>query len=169
MKKTAFVLLVVGLLQMSGDALDGAGLTRVGSALKALGAATTASPAPRVFAASRGLETFSTRFYVEWTDDVNESHSLLITPELYARIRGPYNRRNMYGAALAYGPILASTDTTRRLFDSVAEYALCGQAPLLQELRVNTKTIRGRVRVRYEPLAGGGLGDLPRVIEAPCP
>ena len=29
--------------------------------------------------------------------------------------------------------------------------------------------VRGPVRVRYEPLPGTDLGDLPRVLEAPCP
>jgi hypothetical protein len=167
-KKAAIGLLLLGLLQMSGELLEGLGLTAVGRTMKALGAASTASPAPRVFSASRGLETYSTRFYLEWSDQTGNSHSLLITPERYSRIRGPYNRRNVYGAALAYGPVLATTDTTKRLFDSVASYALCGDAPLLRELGVDMGTVTSRVRIRYEALPGTDLGDLPRTLEAPC-
>jgi hypothetical protein len=168
MTKTATALLVLGLLQMSGDLLEQAGLPAVGRPLKGLGAASTASPAPKVFSIARGLETYSTRFYLEWTDRAGEEHSLLITPELYGRLRGPYNRRNVFGAALAYGPVLATDERTQPLFRSVMAYALCGKAPLLREMGVDPAQIAGPVRVRYEPLPGSELGDLPRMLEAPC-
>src|SRR5262249_9019819 len=93
-------LLVLGLAQMSGD------LTGL-APLKAIAPATAASPAPKVFSAVRGLETYSTRFFVQWTDADGSNRFYEITPERYARLRGPYNRRNVYGAALAYGPVLA--------------------------------------------------------------
>jgi hypothetical protein len=169
MNKTAIALLVLGLLQMSGDLLEQAGLGTVGRPLKGIGAATTASPAPKVFSVARGLETYSTRFYLEWCDTAGEDHSLLLTPELYGRVRGPYNRRNVYGAALAYGPVLATTEQTRPLFHSVIHHALCGEAPLLRELGIDPAEVAGPVRVRYEPLPGTHMGDLPRVLEAPCP
>jgi hypothetical protein len=169
MKKTALALLVLGLLQMTGDLLDQAGGGVIGRPLKGVGAATTASPAPKVFGAVRGLETFSTRFFVEWTDRFGHEHSLLITPELYARLCGPYNRRNVYGATLAYGPVLATAEPTKELFRSVSRYALCGEAPLLRELGIDPTDVAGPVRVRYEPRPGTNRGDWPLVLEAPCP
>src|SRR5687767_15937977 len=96
--KAAGFLLVLGLAQMVGD------LTHF-LPLKAVAAATGASPAPKVFSAVQGLETYSTRFFLDLGDKRVE-----ITPEVYARIRGPYNRRNVYGAALAYGPVLPVSD-----------------------------------------------------------
>jgi hypothetical protein len=169
MNKAAVALLALGLLQMSGDLLERAGLGAVGRPLKGVGAATTASPAPKVFTAVRGLETYSTRFYLEWRDRAGEEHSVLLTPELYGRIRGPYNRRNVYGAALAYGPVLATDERTQPLFRSVTNFALCGDAPLLRELGIDSDDVAGPVRVRYVPLPGSAMGDLPRVLEAPCP
>jgi hypothetical protein len=169
MKKAAPALLALGLLQMAGDLIEQAGLPAVGRPLKGIGAATTASPAPKVFSAVRGLETYSTRFYVEWTDRRGGAHVLPITPELYGRIEGPYNRRNVYGAALAYGPVLATNERTAPMFEAVVRHALCGDAPLLRELGINPSDVAGPVRVRYEPLSGSDLGDLPRVIDAPCP
>ena len=68
------LLLVLGLLQMTGD-LSGI------VALKGIGAAWGASPAPRVFSKVRGLETYSTRFYVEWSDPDGTAHSVELTPE----------------------------------------------------------------------------------------
>lgn len=159
MKGYAALLLVVGALQMLGDAL---GLR----ALKAVGAATAAAPAPRVFSAVNGLETYSTRFFVEWTDAGGERRSLELTPEVCAGIRGPYNRRNVYGAALAYGPVLAADEHGRELLRSVIAYGLTGDAPLLTELGVDPAGARD-VALRYEPLPGTSLGDLPTRIEVP--
>jgi hypothetical protein len=168
MNKTAFGLLLIGLMQMTGDLLERAGAASAGRPIKGVGAATTASPAPKVFSAVHGLETFSTRFTLEWRDRDGRSQSLPLTPEVYARVRGPYNRRNVYGAVLAYGPVLATDERTRPLFESVARYALCGDAPLLRELGVDPAEVAGAVRVRYEPRAGSDLGSLPLVLEAPC-
>ena len=78
-------------------------------------------------------------------------------------MQGPYNRRNAYGAALAYGPVLP-----QELRDPVMRYAMCGNAPLLSELGIDPDQVK-RVWVRYEPLPGTDLGDLPRKLEAPCP
>ncbi len=164
MKKVAAAFLIaVGLAQMAGDLCERHVSARVGRPLKGLAAATAASPAPKVFSAVRGLETYSTRFFLEWTSTDGEAHSLELTPEVYARLRGPYNRRNVYGAALAYGPVLPA-----ELRDPVLAYAVCGNAPLLRELGIDPTQVRGPVRLCYEPRPGTDMGDLPRVLEAPC-
>lgn len=161
MRFAAVCLVVLGLLQMAGD------LFRL-PALRAVGAATAASPAPKVFSAVRGLETYSTRFFLEWNDRQGASHSLELTPTVYRRLRGPYNRRNVLGAVTAYGPVLSTDVRTRPMFLAVARYALCGKAPLLAELGIDRSKVSDSVRVRLEALPGSTLGELPRVIEAPC-
>ena len=161
MTYAAIALLMVGLMQMVGDLC---GLP----ALRGIGAATTASPAPKVFPAVQGFETYSTRFFVEWTDTAGSPHSLQLTPEVYARLAGPYNRRNVYGAALAYGPVLATDPRTQPMFLAVTKYALCGEAPLLKELGIDPTSIAGQVRVRFESLPGTEMGQLPRVLEPAC-
>ena len=117
-EKAATALLAIGLLQMTGDVLGV-------PALKGLGMATAASPAPRVFSSIRGLETFSTRFFLEWRSRDGALHSLALTPEVYERLRGAYNRRNAYGAALAAGPVLATDPRTERMFWAVLSHAIC--------------------------------------------
>jgi hypothetical protein len=161
MKKSALVLLVVGLLQMTGDLLHL-------PALKGIGAATGASPAPKVFTAIRGMEAYSTRFYLEWTDRMGVEHELLLTPEIYQHLAGPYNRRNTYGAVLAGGPVMVTDERLAGMYGSVSSYALCGEAPLLRELGLDPSKIAGPVRVRYDPLPGATMGDLPRVLEVKC-
>jgi hypothetical protein len=75
-------------------------------------------------------------------------------------MRGPYNRRNVYGAALAYAPVLPPA-----LRDPVTKHALCGDAPLLRELGLRaTRT----PAIILEPLPGTSLGNIATRFEAPC-
>jgi len=159
--RAGIFLLALGLLQMAGDVLHL-------PVLKGIGAATGASPAPKVFSSARGLETFSTRFFVEWTDSAGDFHSLEITPELYARLRGPYNRRNVYGALLAYGPVLQSDPRTRAMFNSVASYGLCNGAPLLRDLGIDPANVRGSFAIRLQPRADSNRENLPLLISSSC-
>ncbi len=73
MNRASVFLLVIGLLQMTGD------LLRVPQ-VKGLAAATGASPAPRVFSSVQGLETFSSDFYIEWKDRNGATHAIKTYP-----------------------------------------------------------------------------------------
>jgi len=141
MKAKAALLLALGLLQMGGD------LLRL-PFLKNVGAATAASPAPKVFCAREGYEPYATRFFLEWVDKWGELHSQPLRAEAAGRLRGPYNRRNVYGAALAYGPILPET-----LRGPVLACGLRGEAPVLRELGIDPTGVH-EVWVRYESLPG---------------
>jgi hypothetical protein len=170
-KTAAAILVVLGLLAMVGDALrEDSRTAGAGRALVGFATATCASPAPRVFAAVEGLETCSTRIAIEWTGRDGALRSLELTPELYSRIRGPYVRRNVYGAALAHAPLLARDERTRRMFELVVRHALCGEAPLLRELGVDPETIDGAVTVWLVPEDGGEAieGPVSLSFEAPC-
>lgn len=158
--KRSVFLLCLGLLQIDG-ALSGLG------PVQGLAAATVASPAPKVFSVAKGLETYSTRFFLEWSDESGTYHTAELTPEVYARLKGPYNRRNVYGAILAFGPVLYTDPRARPMFDSVADYALCGEAPILKELGLAERAV-GPITVRYVPREAIGMGDLPDSIEVPC-
>jgi len=156
------LLFALALGQMAADV---AGWTGV----RAVFSATCAAPAPKVFSAVRGLETYSTRFRVEWREHDGTHGSLAIDPAAGALLDGPYNRRNVYGAALAYGPVLAADVRTRPMLEGVLRRALCGERALLREMGIDPARVAGGVRVLYEPLRVGALGDLPLVLEAPCP
>ena len=143
MRRAALLLLVVGLSRMAGDVLDLWWLA-------GLGAATAAAPAPKVFTTVGDMEPFSTRFYLEWEGADGVGTELAITPAVYARLEGPYNRRNAYGAVLAAGPALCADPLTRDLAQSVAEHALSSGSPIRHELGVEAAS---GLRVRYEPVA----------------
>lgn len=154
-------LLVLGLAQMTGALLGSA-------PLQGLAAATAASPAPKVFSSVQGLETYSTTFFIEWWDASRQEHSLQLTPEIYSQLKGVYNRRNAYGAALAYAPIFARNERTRKMLIAVGRYALCGDAPLLRELGMDPDQIDGPLRIRLDPLPGTDTSGLLTEFTAPC-
>jgi hypothetical protein len=162
MNRPVIFLLGLGLLQMGGD------LLRI-PVLRGIGAATVASPAPKVFSSVQGLETFSSEFYVEWTDRAGVAHSLMLTPEVYAHIKGPYNRRNIFGATLAYAPILQNDPNSKEMFESVVRYALCGKAPLLREIGIDPAHLSAPPRIRLVPRPGTDLSDHPFLIKPSCP
>jgi hypothetical protein len=139
------VLIAVGCLQMVGDLTDL-------RAIKAIGAATGASPAPKVFTAHKGFETYSSQFFVRWTDKASGEHKeLRLTPAIYRGVRGPYNRRNAYGAILSYAPVLQSEPATRQMHDGAIAYSICGESSLLEEIGIDRATIAGPVTIELKP------------------
>lgn len=138
------LMIVLGTLQMAGDILDI-------PLLRALGAASGASPAPKVFTAHKGFETYSSQFFISWADEDGQRHELQITPSVYSNVRGPYNRRNAYGAALSYAPVLQSSDLTKPLHDSVLRYTFCGESSILEELGVPHADVAGPYIVDLRP------------------
>ena len=111
-------LVVVGCVQFVGD------LLRLPT-IKGIGFASHASPAPKVFTSQQGFETFSNRFYVTWSDAYGVTRETELTRQRYDGLRGPYNRRNAYGAAFSYGPILAADPVTAPMYQAVLEHAVC--------------------------------------------
>lgn len=117
----AATLLVVGLTQMTGDLIGN-------RPLKGIGAAIAIAPCPKVFCDMNGLEPFASTFII--TAQAEETiSSFPITPELYARLKGPYNRRNVYGAAIAAAPLLPA-----QMRQTVFNYAFGPHGPLRREL-----------------------------------
>jgi hypothetical protein len=119
--------------------------------LRGIGAATAASPFPKVFSDVDGLETFASEFTLRYRQPDGTLDETAITPELYGRLAGPYNRRNVYGAALSYAPRLP-----RELWEAVFCYGLRPEGPLRSELGLGSDvtdlsvTIRTRTRGRND-------------------
>ena len=155
----ATLLLLLGAAKMTG-ALLGV------PALEGVAAASAASPSPKVFTTVEGLETFSTGFHVAWRDAHGAPHTLALDRVVYARLQGPYNRRNVWGAVLAYGPVLSTNPATREMFRGVVVHGLCGDAPLLTELGLDAHSMHD-VAIHYTPRAGS-TPELPMVLRADC-
>jgi hypothetical protein len=122
----------VGLLQAFGH------LTGL-KAVKGLGAALVSSPLPLVFTEVRGVETFASDFTLEYRSGGDTLHSMPIGPREYGRLGGPYNWRNVYGAAISYGPILPEP-----LWKAVLTQGFCAEGPLARALeagRIDTATV----------------------------
>lgn len=95
----AFLLLGVGLFSIVGYVFDI-------KALRGIGMAAVLSPFPKVFSDVDGLEPYASDFTLAYTLPDGRIQNVQITPAFYQQLRGPYNRRNVYGAALSYSPRL---------------------------------------------------------------
>jgi hypothetical protein len=162
MSQRAFAgLLLLACLQLAALAL---GLESVGG----FALATAASPAPKVFTSQQGLEPFSSRYAIVLEDVDGRARTLELTSERYAALEGPYNRRNPYGAVLAFAPGLSTDPRTRNAFFSVARHALCGRAPLLAELGVSSARLASTRTIVQLPRSATHT-ELPLSVEVTCP
>ncbi len=131
-----FIVILLGSLQIIGFVFQN-------KAIKGLGQAWGTSPLPIVFTTVKGIETFANDFFIVYTDTNGKEQNIQITPEMYSRLKGPYNRRNVFGAAIAYGPILPE-----KLLQPVLNYALC-QKTLLYEMHLpEAKSINYAIKIK---------------------
>ncbi|MCU0797278.1 MAG: hypothetical protein MUF31_15240 [Akkermansiaceae bacterium] len=140
----AILVLGVGLLQMLGHITGW-------KVLRGLGLASGISPYPKVFCAVEGYEGFTARFELEGIRDDGAVWRVPLDGERYARIRGPYNRRNVHGATLAFAPRLPG-----ELREELLERALAPGSVLREELGVPADV--RQLRVRITPRDGNDLG-----------
>lgn len=139
MRKYIYIMvIIIGLLQIIGY------LSRI-KIIRGIGVALCSSPLPIVFTEVKGIETFASDFYIEFTNEKGEQEVFQITSGLYSKLNGPYNRRNIYGAAISYGPLLK-----KELWEAVLNYGLCKKVLLAEmglpqtgkdySIRIKTKT-----------------------------
>lgn len=130
-------------------------------------AALNFSPAMKVFTAHNGYETFSPKFEIEFFSG-DASKTIELTPELYRKLSGPYNRRNVYGAAISYGPVLVSKEITKPLFESVADFSFCTPASLITELELDIPQPVEKVVIHYIHNETSANELYPSTLEVNC-
>jgi hypothetical protein len=153
---------LLGCAQMLAD-LSGLGQ------LKALAQATQVSPAMKVFTAQSGYETYAASFYIGYWDAQGNYQEIELDRARYALLQGPYNRRNVYGAAFSYGPLLAGNEHTAAMHQSVLRHALCTPGAVRAELAIPAAS---HFLIRVAPLRAAPEGlDLQQELhcEAICP
>lgn len=127
-------LLVIGSTAMLGELLH---LPK----LKGLALASQVAPYTKVFGSAKShdthhkFETFASEFTLHFDTNDERHQQLTITPEVYQNLRGPYNRRNVYGAILAYGPALPP-----ELQKHTLHHALSSDNAILTELGLPSNT-----------------------------
>ncbi len=123
----AFFLIFLATVKVFADVFDF-------EKLSALAAITNVAPAMKVFTAHKGYETYSSKFSLKTTHVDGENVEISIDSKTYAGLKGPYNRRNVYGALIAYGPYLTSKSNTKTMWEEMARKTFCGNNSVLSEL-----------------------------------
>lgn len=91
---------------------------------KDMGFVSVSSPLPLVFSAYNGHETYSTEFNISVSYKNDTNVTVHMDGNLYNKIKGPYNRRNIYGAVFSHGPFF-NNDKLIEMRQSVLNYAIC--------------------------------------------
>ena len=133
---------------------DVAGLEK----LSAVAATTNMTPAMKVFTAHEGYETYSSKFelVVNFRDGAQVSSYLDLSN--YSGLKGPYNRRNVYGALIAYGPVLAANDRTAETWREMARRSFCRENTVLFELGFENSSGVSAATIHYH----GQIKDIDR-------
>ncbi len=116
--------------------------------IKGLGLASGAAPYTKVFCQAydksdgRAFETFAMDFELIYDIGNKRDQILTITPEIYQKMKGPYQRRNVYGAVLAYGPAMPSKLSQETLY-----YSLIAPGKVPSELGLPKNATHFRIRI----------------------
>ena len=145
----AIALLALGMLQMAGYVTGF-------QFLRAVGAATVASPLPIVFSDVKGVETFASRFSMHIQTQSGQIFDFVISPEVYSHLQGAYNRRNVYGAALSYGPRLPE-----KIWKKVFDYGLCADGPLAKAFKITEPVKEASLNIQTQTRGRNDVWDLP--------
>jgi hypothetical protein len=140
----ALALGIFGLSQFAGDVLG----SRV---LRGLGAISVIAPFPKVFCAQQGCEGFAAEFTLHAQTATQGTAEVPLTPEMYSQLAGPYNRRNVLGAALAGAPLLPEP-----IWQSVFRHGFGPGGTLAAELGLPADTtnvvVTARTKTRGAPM-----------------
>jgi hypothetical protein len=120
----AWLLVVIGCLGPFGYLIDS-------KPIKGLALAWMVSPIPIVFSDANGFEAFAAKFEIELTLKDGSQSVRPISFKEASKLRGPYNRRNVFGAAIGYAPRLPL-----QMVVSVLRYGLCAGGPLVEEFEL---------------------------------
>lgn len=117
--------------------------------LSAVAAITNVAPAMMVFTAQNGYETYSSVFELTVHYIDGRTITTELNPSNYSGLRGPYNRRNVYGALIAYGPVLVKNPRTQPMWNEMAHRAFCGSSSVLAELGFSNNSGVIGATIRY--------------------
>ena len=138
-----YIVIGISLLQTVGFALNN-------KQIKGLGLASVASPLPIVFTQFRGVETFSLDYQIRVKDVKGIEKIIDLDSNNYSNLKAPYNLRNVYGAALSYGPAFKGEEIDIR--NSILEYSFCKDSSLKKALSIKeVDEVNIHIKSRIKP------------------
>lgn len=154
-------LFLLGTAHIAGDVIALAAPS-TGKAIGGVAALTLASPRPKVFTKVGEHEPFGFAFAldVEYADG-QRVVGLPLDAARYSRLPGPYMARNVYGAMLAFSPVLEPAT-----LQAVLGYGLCEAGELAQVLDRPEGVAKATV---HTTTRGRGPAVPPVEVECPAP
>lgn len=122
------LLLLLGSMNMIGYIFDS-------NNMKNIAYISTSSPLPFVFTSYNDVETFSLHHELNLEYKNGTNSAILLDHKLYSKLKGPYNRRNVIGAAFSHGAFF----TDKRMLeirDQIFYWGFC-EGQLLDEFGID--------------------------------
>jgi hypothetical protein len=134
--------------------------------LKGLLSAWGGSVLPKVFSTADGLETFSSTVRIRLTYRDGRTLEVPLDKNLASHLHGPYNRRNVYGAILVYGPVLQNHPKLGPMVNAMIQRSAQEGSPLLQDFHLSRRDL-ARIEFTVVPKHPHGCPhlQLTRVID----
>jgi hypothetical protein len=108
--------------------------------LRAVGTVTTMSPLPLVFSTYFRQETFATYFTLDIHTKNGSQIIIPMTRDLYEKIDGPYNKRNVYGAVFSHGPFFRAPELID-LRHQILHYGFCQKNLDIGDIDIKNMTV----------------------------
>lgn len=116
---------------------------------------TAASPLPLVFTAYNNVETFSLSFDVNFVTKNDSQLHVTMDKEMYNKIQGPYNRRNIFGATLCYGPFFDKPNMIQ-MRQQILHWGVCQPGNLIKEFGITDEIKEATFLVRSKTKGNKG-------------
>ena len=108
--------------------------------VRAVGTISVVSPLPLVFSTYYRQETFSTYFTLDIYTTNDTRIIIPMTRDVYEKIDGPYNKRNVYGVVFSHGPFFRSPELIQ-LRHQILHYGFCQKNLDIGEIDIKNMTV----------------------------
>lgn len=115
--------ILMNLLFMLG-ALNLTGMIFHSPELRGIAVMTMASPLPFVFTSYNDVETFSTTFTMDVTFKNRSQGNFILDQQMYSKLKGPYQRRNVIGAIFSHGPFFDNPQMIQ-IREQILDWGFC--------------------------------------------
>jgi sterol desaturase/sphingolipid hydroxylase (fatty acid hydroxylase superfamily) len=127
--------------------------------MREIGFATVSSPLPLVFSTYNGYETFATNFSISVVYQNGTEYMTDLDVHKYNRLKGAYNKRNVYGAMFSHGPFFDKHNMIV-IRDKVLEYAVCSPGQIIKDFGIDGNISSVHVDIFYRPESNKKIGSL---------
>jgi sterol desaturase/sphingolipid hydroxylase (fatty acid hydroxylase superfamily) len=123
-------------------------LCQLSRTIRGLGVLSAAAPLPLVFSSYNGYETFATRYAIDARFSNGTISSFEFDSNMYDKLLGPYNRKNVFGVIFSYGPFFTDNNMIK-IRQQILDKSIC-KGLLLHEFGIMDNIMNSNITVTVQ-------------------